>query len=110
MSQETSEDWTDNEAVDWDPDQSGVYNLTVAIEGEYMDLRLSELGNAQAAVHLFDGLVDLHLNNEGDEIEADDPYTHAGIRLSPEEAQRLGRQLIFAGEQAEKKETADVRA
>lgn len=109
MNDLTREEWESLDEVDWQADQSGVLSITLDIEAEYMNWRSEELADARAHVHINNQTVNLYLNNDGDEIEADEPRTSAALNLSPEEAQRLGKQLQFAGENAEEMEDADVR-
>jgi len=100
---EALEAWKENPEVDWDADNEGVLGFRVHHETDSQGFWLTDV-DPSLALFTNDDEVSLGIDEETDEGRLS-----AGLRLTPAEAQRLGRQLIFAGETAEEGRNSDVR-
>lgn len=97
------EAWKKNPEVDWNADNEGVLSFRVEQETDNQGFWLTDV----------DPCLSLFTNDDGVTLSiyenTDDGKLSAGLGLTPAEAQRLGRQLIFAGETAEEGRNSDVR-
>jgi len=90
-------------AVDWDADNGGVLCFRVEYETDDQGFWLQEVDPC-LSIFTHGDVVTLDIHEDTDEGRLS-----AGLGLTPAEAQRLGRQLIFAGEMADEGRNTDVR-
>ena len=90
---------------DWDDDDEDVLNFRFEYETDGQGFWLTEVDPSLSVFTAAD-VVTIDIHEDTDEgLSA----LSAGLRLTPAEAQRLGRQLILAGEKAEEGRHTDVR-
>ncbi len=97
------EAWKKNTEVDWNADNEGVLSFRVQHETDTQGFWLTDV-DPGLSLFTYDDEVTLSIDEETVEGRLS-----AGLGLTPAEAQRLGRQLIFAGETAEEGRNTDVR-
>jgi len=93
----------ENPEVDWDADNRGVLNFRVEYETDGQGFWLTDV-DPSLSIYTYSDMVTIDINEDTDEVRLE-----AGLSLTPAEAQRLGRQLTFAGEKAEEGRHTDVR-
>ena len=93
----------ENPEVDWDADDEDVLNFRVEYETDGHGFYLTDV-DPSLSIHTYPDMVTIDINEDTDEVRLS-----AGLSLTPAEAQRLGRQLAFAGEKAEDGRHTDVR-
>jgi len=93
------------ESVDSDADDEDVLNFRFEYETDDQGFWLTDVDPSLSVFTCAD-VVTLDIHEDTDEgLSA----LSAGLRLTPDEAQRLGRQLIRASEKAEDRRVTDVR-
>ena len=94
-----------NSEGDWDDDDEDVLNFRFEYETDDQGFWLTDVDPSLSVFTTAD-VVTIDIHEDTDEgLSA----LSAGLRLTPDEAQRLGRQLIGAGEKAEEGRVTDVR-
>jgi hypothetical protein len=93
----------ENPEVDWDADNDGVLSFRVESETDDQGFWLQDV-DPSLSIFTHEDVVTLDIHEDTDEGRLS-----AGLSLTPAEAQRLGRQLTFAGEKAEEGRHTDVR-
>ena len=101
--EETLEASKENPEVDWDADNEGVLSFRVEYETDDQSFWLQDV-DPSLSIFTHEDVVTLDIHEDTDEGRLS-----AGLGLTPAEAQRLGRQLIFAGEMADEGRNTDVR-
>ena len=101
--EETLEASKENPEVDWDADNEDVLSFRVEYETDDQSFWLQDV-DPSLSIFTHEDVVTLDIHEDTDEGRLS-----AGLSLTPAEAQRLGRQLIFAGEKAEEGRHTDVR-
>ena len=101
--EEALEAWKENPEVDWDADNEGVLSFRVEYETDDQGFWLTDV-DPSLSIFTNADVVTLDIHEDTDEGRLS-----AGLGLTPAEAQRLGRQLIFAGETAGEGRDTDVR-
>lgn len=101
--EEVLEAWKKNPEVDWNADNEGVLSFRVHQETDTQGFWLTDV---DPSLSLFTNDDEVSI---GIDEETEEGRLSAGLQLTPAEAQRLGRQLIFAGETAEEGRNSDVR-
>ena len=90
---------------DWDDDDEDVLNFRFEYETDGQGFWLQDV-DPSLSIFTHADVVTIDIHEDTDEgLSA----LSAGLRLTPAEAQRLGRQLIGAGEKAEEGRHTDVR-
>jgi hypothetical protein len=93
------------ESVDCEDDDEDVLNFRFEYETDDQGFWLTDVDPSLSVFTCAD-VVTIDIHEDTDEgLSA----LSAGLRLTPAEAQRLGRQLIRAGENAEEERVTDVR-
>ena len=94
-----------NSEGDWDDDDEDVLNFRFEYETDDQVFSLTDV-DPSLSVFTSEDVVSIDIHEDTDEgLSA----LSAGLRLTPAEAQRLGRQLIGAGEKADEGRHTDVR-
>ena len=101
--EETLEASKENPEVDWDADNEDVLSFRVEYETDDQSFWLQDV-DPSLSIFTHEDVVTLDIHEDTDEGRLS-----AGLSLTPAEAQRLGRQLTFAGEKAEEGRHTDVR-
>ena len=97
--------WPREAKVDWDADNEGVLSFRLEYETDGQGFWLQDVAPS-LSIFTHADVVTIDIHEDTDEgLSA----LSAGLRLTPAEAQRLGRQLIGAGEKAEEGRHTDVR-
>ena len=95
-----------NSEGDWDDDDEDVLNFRFEYETDDQGFWLTDVDPSLSVFTCADVVtIDIHEDTDEGRLSA----LSAGLRLTPAEAQRLGRQLILAGEKAEEGRHTDVR-
>ena len=98
--------WPREAKVDWDADNEEVLNFRFEYETDGQGFWLTDV-DPSLSIYTYPDVVTIDIHEDTD--DTDEGRLSAGLSLTPAEAQRLGRQLTFAGEKAEEGRHTDVR-